>query len=71
MTATVTGRVLSFDERRGLGEVESADGDRYPFHCTQIADESRTIAVGTSVEFAVTPALLGTWEATHVTPAPT
>jgi CspA family cold shock protein len=64
----MTGRVVSFDERRGLGEVESADGDRYPFHCTQIVDGSRTVAVGATVEFDVAPALLGTWEARAITP---
>jgi CspA family cold shock protein len=66
----VTGAVVAFDERRGLGEVESADGARYAFHCTQIADGTRTIAVGTAVEFDVAPALLGTWEARAVTPTP-
>lgn len=64
----MTGTVVSFDERRGLGEVESADGDRYPFHCTQIAGDTRTIPLGASVEFVVTPALLGTWEARQITP---
>ena len=64
----MTGTVVSFDEQRGLGEIESSEGDRYPFHCTQIADGSRTVAVGAAVEFAVTPARLGTWEATTVTP---
>jgi CspA family cold shock protein len=63
----VTGRVVAFDERRGLGEVESDEGDRYPFHCTQIADGTRTFAVGAAVEFDVAPALLGRWEARAVT----
>jgi CspA family cold shock protein len=65
----MTGRVVAFDEPRGLGEIESADGDRYSFHCTQIADGSRTIAVGAAVEFTVAPALLGRWEAHAITPA--
>ena len=34
----VTGRVVEFDDHRGLGEVEADDGRRFPFHCTAIAD---------------------------------
>lgn len=63
------GRVVEFDERRGLGEIESADGERYPFHCTRIADGSRTIPVRTAVEFEVVAGHLGTWEAAAITPA--
>jgi cold shock CspA family protein len=61
----MTGTVVAFDERRGRGEIEG-DGQRYPFHCTAIADGSRVIAVGASVEFAVTPGPLGRWEATAI-----
>ena len=35
------GTVVAFDEARGLGELESVDGGRYPFHCTRIADGTR------------------------------
>ena len=59
----MTGTVTAFDADRGLGEVTTADGVRYPFHCTQIADGTRTIPVGTAVDFTVVPGLLGTWEA--------
>jgi cold shock CspA family protein len=45
--------------------VEAGD-DRWFFHCTQIADGTRTIAVGTPVTFEVRPGQRGTWEATHV-----
>jgi cold shock CspA family protein len=45
------GTVIEFDEYVGLGEVESADGTRYLFHCVEIADGSRTIDVGTEVDF--------------------
>ena len=38
-----TGTVTAFDEPRGLGEVAGDDGVTYPFHCTGIADGSRTI----------------------------
>jgi CspA family cold shock protein len=59
------GRVAEFDEDRGIGWVEAGD-DRWFFHCTQIADGTRTIAVGTPVTFEVRPGQRGTWEATHV-----
>lgn len=45
------GKVIEFDEYVGLGEVEDANGVRYLFHCVEIADGSRTIEVGTDVEF--------------------
>ena len=56
------GVVVEFDEERGLGTVE-ADGRTYPFHCTQIADGTRTIEVGSAVTFEVRPGGLGRWEA--------
>jgi cold shock CspA family protein len=64
----MTGRVVAFDERRGLGEIESEDGVRYGFHCTRIADGSRTIGVNAAVEFAVVPGQLGQWEAANIAP---
>ena len=60
------GRVAAFDEHVGLGEVEGEDGRRYPFHCTQIADGTRTIPVDAAVTFEVAPGHLGRWEAVHV-----
>jgi cold shock CspA family protein len=62
-TARKKGKVESFDQEVGLGEVRSDDGELYPFHCTQIADGSRTIASGAEVEFVVGPGHRGTWEA--------
>ena len=62
------GKVSVFDEHRGLGEIAADDGAVYPFHCTEITDGTRTIAVGTAVEFAVAPGHLGRWEATEVAP---
>ena len=62
------GTVVGFDEQRGLGEVEMSDGRRLAFHCTQLADGSRRIAVGTVVRFEVTAGLVGRWEAGAVTP---
>jgi len=64
----VKGSVSAFDERRGLGEITGADETVYPFHCTVIADGSRTIAVGAPVEFEVVPGPLGRWEAAAVKP---
>lgn len=65
---TFTGTVTTFDEPRGLGEVTGEDGTAYPFHCTQIADGSRTIAEGTAVRFEVVPGRMGRWEAAGITP---
>jgi cold shock CspA family protein len=56
------GAVTAFDERRGIGVV-TAGGRRYSFHCTRIADGSRTVRVGSAVEFTVAPGRLGDWEA--------
>jgi CspA family cold shock protein len=63
----VTGTVTAFDGPRGLGEVTATDGAVFPFHCTQIADGTRTIPVGAAVDFAKVPGLLGTWEAGDIT----
>jgi cold shock CspA family protein len=64
----VTGAVSAFSEHRGLGEITADDATILPFHCTRIADGSRTIAVGTRVEFDVVPGPLGRWEASAITP---
>jgi cold shock CspA family protein len=63
------GTVTEFDEVVGLGAVQAGSGTIYPFHCTQIADGSRRIEVGTLVDFGVMPAHLGRWEASAITPA--
>ena len=55
--------MVDFDAVIGLGTVEGDDGRLYPFHCTQIADGSRSIDPGTSVEFEVAAGHLGRWEA--------
>jgi cold shock CspA family protein len=59
------GRVAEFDEERGIGWVE-AGAERWSFHCTQVADGSRTIVAGTPVRFEVRPGHRGTWEAAQV-----
>lgn len=65
---TRRGTVTAFDEAVGLGEVTAAGGERFPFHCTQIADGSRTIATGTAVTFTVLAGHHGRWEAGDLRP---
>ena len=65
----MNGTVSAFDEHRGLGEITGADGVVYPFHCTVIADGTRTIALETRVEFEIVPGRLGRWEAAAIKPA--
>ena len=62
-TGEHAGRVLEFDEHRGLGQLEDADGVRRRFHCTEIADGTRTVKVGAVVTFTVIPGPLGGFEA--------
>lgn len=62
------GTVTSFDDERGLGEIDVADVGTYPFHCTAIADGSRHIDVGTDVYFEVVAGRLGRWEAWGIVP---
>jgi len=64
----VTGKVSAFSEPRGLGEITADDTTVYPFHCTEIADGTRTITPGTRVEFEVVPGTLGRWEAATIRP---
>ena len=62
----LAGTVGEFDEDRGLGVIETADGVSYPFHCIEIADGTRRIAVGAEVTF-VRLAKLGRYEAAEIT----
>jgi cold shock CspA family protein len=64
--AASEGTVVEFDGRRGRGVIEEPGGRRLGFHCTQIADGSRTVPVGARVRFDVVPGGLGSWEATAV-----
>ena len=61
------GIVAEFDEAKGYGTVRTDDGCDLFFHCTQIADGSRTIPVAVNVEFEVVPGHNGRWEAAAVT----
>jgi CspA family cold shock protein len=57
------GVVSEFDDERGLGTVTADDGTAYPFHCTAIADGTRSIANGARVTFDVVAGPLGRTEA--------
>ncbi len=64
-----TGTVASFDDPRGIGTVtDESDGQEYFFHCTAVADGTRTIDVGATVEFEVVPGRRGQWEAAGLRP---
>ncbi len=63
--ARLQGVVTRYDDHAGLGEVE-ADGARYPFHCTQLADGSRHAEAGQAVTFRVVPGHAGRWEAAEI-----
>jgi cold shock CspA family protein len=61
------GRVIAFDEGRGLGEVQDdADAAVYRFHCTQIVDGTRTIPLGAVVVFELFEHPIGGTEATAI-----
>ena len=45
----VHGVVRDFDEHRGDGVIETPSGETLYFHCVEITDGSRKIAVGASV----------------------
>jgi cold shock CspA family protein len=66
MVTPGTGVVAEFDEPRGLGVIRGDDGADVPFHCTAIADGSRTVETGRRVRFDVVPGLLGRWEASGI-----
>ncbi len=61
-----TGTVVAFDVRRGLGTVRGDDGTEHTFHCTAIADGTRTIEAGTRVRYTLVPRI-GTYEAAELT----
>ncbi len=60
------GIVEEFDDAVGMGWIVDDVGDRRFFHCTQIADGTRTIDVHAPVAFALLPCL-GRYEATDIT----
>jgi CspA family cold shock protein len=52
-SARMRGHVVEFDEHRGLGVVSAGPDETYMFHCVELVDGTRTIAVGVAVEFDV------------------
>jgi len=62
------GRVVRFDAHKGYGFVRSADGEELFFHCTAITDGSRTVEVGTEVEFERVAGHSGRYEAIKLSP---
>ena len=63
-----SGAVIDFDAHRGYGTIRDVDGREVFFHCTRIADGTRTIEVGTDVTYELVPGHLGRWEAAAITP---
>ncbi|MGA7417030.1 MAG: hypothetical protein WB765_15575 [Acidimicrobiales bacterium] len=61
------GRVVSFDDPRGIGVVSSG-GRTFGFHCTAITDGSRRIDEGAPVAFTVGAGHLGRLQALSVRP---
>ena len=61
------GRVAEFDDHKGYGWIEDSGGRRLFFHCTAIADGSRTIEVGAAVAYQTVDGRMGP-EATNITP---
>ena len=59
---------MAFDQHAGFGTVRTDDGAELFFHCTAIADGSRTIDVGVGVTFEVVPGHHGRWEAARIRP---
>jgi len=60
------GTVVSFDERRGLGEILDDSGEVLGFHCVEIHDQSRSIEPGTRVTFELVPGAHGRFEAARI-----
>lgn len=66
MSHPARGAVVAFDAAVGMGDVERNDGVRFPFHCIELADGTRTIEVGVAVTFQLL-GKLGRYEAAAVT----
>ncbi len=62
----LVGIVSAFDEHVGFGHIRDQANNEWFFHCTQISNGERTIAVDTSVTFTIVAGRLGQWEAIGV-----
>lgn len=58
--------MTSYDAERGLGTIRDEAGEHL-FHCTAIADRTRSIDEGAVVSFVVVAGLGGRYEARAVT----
>ena len=67
MSGRRAGRVATWDDAAGYGTV-TAEGTEWFFHCTAIADGTRSIDAGASVDFELRPGHLGRWEAAGLRP---
>ena len=67
LTDRRTGTVERFDDPAGYGTVVDGGGRSWFFHCTQIADGTRTIAEGTAITFQPAAGPMG-WEAHDLRP---
>jgi cold shock CspA family protein len=61
------GVVVSFDAKLGIGVIASREAGSVRFHCTEIADGSRSIERGSRVVFLLRPSPVRGWEAVSVT----
>ena len=66
----IVAAVEAFDERRGDGLLITDGGERFYFHCVDIADGTRTIGVGERVTAERAVGHLGHDEAAKVTQQP-
>jgi cold shock CspA family protein len=67
MMSTHSGSVVAFSVEAGSGQIlDSKTSREVFFHATQLADGTRTISVGTSVDFDVVPGGRGRYEAVRV-----
>ncbi|MGH9070227.1 MAG: hypothetical protein ACRDX8_03410 [Acidimicrobiales bacterium] len=64
------GQVIEFDRERGLGTVRGDNGATLAFHCTAIADGSRSIPLGSQVFYEISPGPGARLWATCVTECP-
>jgi cold shock protein len=64
------GRVAEYDDHKGYGYLDVEGGGRLFFHCTAIADGSRTIPEGVDVEYEAVTDPRGKPEAAAVRPLP-
>jgi cold shock CspA family protein len=61
------GTVAEFVDPKGYGTIRADGGAEYFFHCTRIADGTRTIDTGALVTFTVVPGHRGRYEAADIT----